>query len=47
MINSGTDAGLEKYYLNDAEWDLLQDFADILEVFFSSLFILISDLHST
>lgn len=41
MISSGTDAGLEKYYLSDEEWDLLKDFADILEVFFSFLFILI------
>jgi hypothetical protein len=32
MTTPGNESGLEKFYLNDDEWDMLKDFADILEV---------------
>jgi hypothetical protein len=43
----GNDLGLEKYHLSEDEWRLLEDFAEILQVIYSILFIFNLILTST
>jgi len=43
----GNDLGLEKYHLSEDKWRLLEDFAEILQVIYSILFIFNLILTST